>query len=93
MKTGQAGNSRLPSSLIEKGAVSSKNRSLKPFNYFHRIPSLENPVTRAEFAKLVLLYSLHKAEPQFLPVTTFPDVPSQHWAFDYVAREACVKLE
>jgi len=50
----------------------------------------ENPVTRAEFAKLVLLASLHKEEPRFPAVMTFPDVPSRHWAFRYV--EACAAL-
>ena len=50
----------------------------------------ENPVTRAEFAKLVLLSSLHKEEPQFPAEPTFPDVPRRHWAFGYV--EGCVKL-
>jgi len=50
----------------------------------------ENPVTRAEFAKLVLLSFLHKEEPRFPAVPTFPDVPRRHWAFGYV--EACAKL-
>lgn len=50
----------------------------------------ENQVTRAEFAKLVLLSSLNRKASYFPSVPTFPDVPSSHWAFGYV--EACAKL-
>lgn len=49
----------------------------------------ENSITRAEFAKLVLLYSQPKGE-KLPDVQTFPDVPKTHWAFPYI--EACVRL-
>jgi hypothetical protein len=48
----------------------------------------ENPITRAEFAKLILLYSQPRGG-KFPKNPTFPDVPSNHWAFPYV--EECAK--
>lgn len=47
----------------------------------------ENPVSRAEFSKIVLLsLRLHTFKPE---VPTFSDVPSDHWAFPYI--EGAVK--
>ncbi|MCR4432655.1 MAG: S-layer homology domain-containing protein [Caldiserica bacterium] len=47
----------------------------------------DNPVSRAEFAKMVLLsFGLSPIKPER---ATFPDVPPEHWAFGYV--EAAVK--
>ena len=47
----------------------------------------ENPVTRAEFAKMALLSLGLKEEKPENP--TFPDVPKDHWAYSYV--EGAVK--
>jgi outer membrane protein assembly factor BamB len=47
----------------------------------------ENPVTRAEFAKMALLSLGLKEEQPENP--TFPDVPKDHWAYSYV--EGAVK--